>query len=203
MSIAGYVLAGGKSSRMGQDKALLQLGGQTLIELAVAKLQQVCAEVFILSSRPELTAFAPLVPDLHPGCGPLGGVEAALLHSRYDWNLFLAVDMPFISASFLKDWTREILQDTTARIALFSADGFPQPALTLLHRDVARFAVSAMEQRQYKLYPMLEAAGRQLAEESGEKFEKVFWLKPVQDSSLFGNLNTPEEFEMAQLNWHR
>jgi molybdopterin-guanine dinucleotide biosynthesis protein A len=80
---------------MGTVKALLQLGGKPLIEHAVTKLRRICADVHILSSNSELAPYAPLVRDIHPNCGPLGGIEAALLHSPYDWNLFLAVDMPF------------------------------------------------------------------------------------------------------------
>ena len=83
LEVGGYVLAGGKSSRMGRDKALLELAGKPLVRHAVTKLRRVCADVQILSSDPELEAFAPLVRDMHPGCGPMGGMEAALGHSRH------------------------------------------------------------------------------------------------------------------------
>src|ERR1039457_2185492 len=89
LPISGYVLAGGRSSRMGTDKALLQLAGKPLIAHAVAKLRRICADVHILGSKPALAAFAPLVPDLHPNCGPVGGMEAALAHSTQDWSLIL------------------------------------------------------------------------------------------------------------------
>ena len=97
----GYVLAGGKSSRMGQDKALLKLAGKPLVLRAVEKLQQICADFYILGNRPELEIYAPLVRDLHEGCGPLGGIEAAFSHSAKAWNLFMAVDMPFLPVGFL------------------------------------------------------------------------------------------------------
>src|ERR1700730_11691463 len=102
--IGGYVLAGGKSSRMGRDKALLELAGKPLVLHAVVKLRRVCRDVHILSNRPQLEAYAPLVRDLHEGCGPLGGIEAALEHSQHDWNLFMPVDMPFLPSSFLFGW---------------------------------------------------------------------------------------------------
>ena len=79
--ISGYVLAGGRSSRMRTDKSLLLLAGKPLIQQAVTKLGRVCAEVHILSANPALAAYAPLIPDIHPGCGPIGGMEAALAHS--------------------------------------------------------------------------------------------------------------------------
>src|SRR6185437_8626930 len=79
--VNGYVLAGGKSSRMGRDKAMLELAGKPLVQRAVEKLRRVCAEVFVVGNRPELEAYAPVVQDLHEECGPLGGIEAALLRS--------------------------------------------------------------------------------------------------------------------------
>jgi molybdenum cofactor guanylyltransferase len=74
LHISGYVLAGGRSSRMGTDKSLLPLAGKSLIQHAVAKLLRVCADVHILGSNPALAAYAPLVPDIHPNCGPIGGI---------------------------------------------------------------------------------------------------------------------------------
>ena len=82
LQVGGYVLAGGKSSRMGTDKALVELAGRPLIARAVEKLRQICAEVHILSSNPELEVHAPLIGDLHEDCGPIGGIEAALAQKK-------------------------------------------------------------------------------------------------------------------------
>ena len=100
------MLAGGKSSRMGRDKALLELAGKPLVLHAVTKLRRVCSEVQILSSKAELERFAPLVRDMREGCGPLGGMEAGLGHSWHEWNLFMPVDMPFLPSAFLDNWVR-------------------------------------------------------------------------------------------------
>ena len=89
---------------MGRDKALLELAGKPLVQHAVTKLGRVCADVHILSERQELANYAPLVGDLHRGCGPLGGIEAAFEHSQHEWNLFMPVDMPFLPTSFLSGW---------------------------------------------------------------------------------------------------
>ena len=80
LDVGAYVLAGGKSSRMGRDKALLELAGKPLVRHAVTKLRRVCEDVHILSGNMELAPYAPLVEDLHPGCGPIGGLEAAFEH---------------------------------------------------------------------------------------------------------------------------
>jgi len=174
--IGGYVLAGGKSVRMGRDKALLELAGQPLVRHAVKKLRRVCMDVRVLSGNPDLAAFVPIVPDLHPGCGPLGGMEAALAHSIFDWNLFMPVDMPFLPSAFLRYWVRRTLAEESrgARLAIFTVDGRPQPALAMVHRDVTQFVASAVERGEFKLYPVLEQAGAELAAECGIELGIVF-----------------------------
>ncbi|MGH9595325.1 MAG: molybdenum cofactor guanylyltransferase, partial [Edaphobacter sp.] len=67
--VGGYVLAGGKSQRMGDDKALLELAGKPLVLHATTKLRRLCAEVNILSNNSGLEQYAPLVRDVHEGCG--------------------------------------------------------------------------------------------------------------------------------------
>src|SRR5882757_11553761 len=221
--VGGYVLAGGKSSRMGRDKALLELGGKPLALHAVTKLQRVCEDVHILSSRPELEAFAPLVRDLHEECGPLGGLEAALEHSRHEWNLFMPVDMPFLPARFLEDWVREVIEERDMRVAMFTVDGVPQPLLCFLHEDVSPFVREAMGSGRYKVFPVLEAAGNELAARQGVAPGRAFLNRPWEESAesftkadengalqsvteeqraakhlWFANLNTPEEFAEAE-----
>ncbi|XBH12561.1 molybdenum cofactor guanylyltransferase [Edaphobacter paludis] len=215
--VSGYVLAGGRSSRMGQDKALLELAGKPLAQRAVEKLRQVCAEVSVVGNRAELEAYAPLVRDLHEGCGPLGGIEAALLQSARPWNLFMAVDMPFLPAGFLSAWVRKVAGLECARVALFTVDGRPQPALCLLHKDVAPFVGGAVTRGEFKLFPVLVEAGRELAAAQGIEFDRVFLNLPERSDAFedfdagwtptemqreamrlwFANLNTPEEFAAA------
>ena len=226
--VIGYVLAGGRSSRMGQNKALLELGGQTLLGHAVRNLLEVCDSVRVLSSCPDLTGYAPLVPDVHPECGPLGGLEAAMLDSGSDWNLFLPVDMPFMPSIFLKKWVRRTLAaaDSGVKLAMFTVDGVPQPTLLLIHRAFFPFIEQAVQRKAFKLYPVLAAAAEELARKENLPLEAVFhnlcWdsdtvpgdsrtdsfhdevlreLSDVQRETRrlwFANLNTPEEFAEAQ-----
>jgi molybdopterin-guanine dinucleotide biosynthesis protein A len=226
--VGGYVLAGGKSSRMGRDKALLELAGKPLALHAITKLGRVCEDVHILSDRPELAGFAPLVRDLHEGCGPMGGLEAALEHSQHDWNLFMPVDMPFLPSSFLFGWAVDITMQwkmSDTRVALFTVSGTPQPLFCLLHREVAPFIRGAMERGDYKVFPVLEMAGKDLADRQGVPFYRAFlnkqwgedssysvdkqeaeiesWRVPTEAQQAakhlwFANLNTPEEFAEAE-----
>jgi molybdopterin-guanine dinucleotide biosynthesis protein A len=218
--VSGYVLAGGKSSRMGQDKALLELAGKPLVLRAVEKLRQVCAEVSILGNREDLSAYAPLVRDLHEGCGPLGGIEAALAHSTRAWNLLMAVDMPFLPVGFLDAWVRSVMEREGARVALFTVEGRPQPALCLVHREIAPFVSAAIERGEFKLFPVFVEAAKELAARRGVELDETLLNFPwdgdlsVSDRGLkgwtptevqererhlwFANLNTPEDFAAAE-----
>jgi molybdenum cofactor guanylyltransferase len=228
-AIGGYVLAGGRSSRMGTDKALLRLAGKPLVEHAVTKLRRICSEVHILSSNSELSLYAPLVPDLHPGCGPLGGIEAALAHSTHPWNLFIPVDLPFVPSAFLNDWVRTIVnrRGMRIRIALFSVLGVPQPTLLLIHSAAAPHIASAVSRSEFKLFPVLQSAARELALPDAPTFEQVPYMLPIDENLIysgwqephpgpswqiltdaqraaqalwFANLNTPREFAEAEAN---
>jgi molybdopterin-guanine dinucleotide biosynthesis protein A len=225
--IGGYVLAGGRSSRMGTDKALLQLAGKPLIAHALAKLRRICLDVYILSGNPAHASYAPLVTDLHPNCGPLGGIEAALTHSAHDWNLILPVDIPFLPTAFLDHWIGGTLADASrgVRIALFTVDRVPQPTLLLVHRDAAPYISGAIARGDLKFYPALESAARELASDRGLELGRVLcnatwgeggrfranagripaepWrtTTPAQQAAIhlwFANLNTPQEFAEAE-----
>ena len=229
--VGGYVLAGGKSSRMGREKALMQLAGKPLVRHAVKKLRRVCMDVRILSDNEELETFAPIVRDIHPGCGPISGMEAGLRHSIFEWNLFMAVDMPFLPSVFvfrwLKVWRLEEkrgMANRIPRVRMFKVDGFPQPAFCLLHKEVAPFLTAAIERGEYKLVPVLKAAGEELAVRDGFQPGSGFYCAPftglrstrgggmkedwmytteAQQRALslwFANLNTPEEFAEAERN---
>jgi molybdenum cofactor guanylyltransferase len=225
--VGGYVLAGGQSSRMGRNKALLELAGKPLIRHAVKKLRRICIDVRVLSDNVELAEYAPIVPDIHHGCGPMSGMEAGLLHSIFEWNLFLAVDMPFLPTAFISSWLRVWLREEKrerggARVRMFTVDGQSQPGFCLLHRDVAPFLTAALEQGNYKLLPTLEAAGRALALKQGllpgvgcwnvpmtgfrstrgkGQGEEWWYTTEAQQAAKhlwFANLNTPEEFAEAE-----
>ena len=185
--VGGYVLAGGKSSRMGFDKAGLELAGKPLVLHAVTKLRRVCRDVHILSNRPELGGFAPLVEDLHAGCGPLSGIEAALDHSKFDWNLFLPVDVPFLPSAFLDWWVRLVQrrQKDGVRVAIFTVGGYPQPALCMLHQDVRPYVKLAMARGEFKLFPLFEAIGRALTAKHGLPPDKAFFNWPWQEYNGF------------------
>jgi len=99
--VSGFVIAGGQSSRMGRDKALLTVNGAPLIAQALDRLHGLGISARICGSRPDLGRFAEVIPDNFSRCGPLAGIEAALAVSGTELNLFLPVDLPLLPAAFV------------------------------------------------------------------------------------------------------
>jgi molybdopterin-guanine dinucleotide biosynthesis protein A len=105
MDLSAVILAGGESRRMGRDKAWVELGGRPLLELAVEKVRGAGIEELFISGRPGVDYSAvrcPVIFDLEPGLGPLGGIERALHAASSPLVLVLAVDLPGMTPAFLR-----------------------------------------------------------------------------------------------------
>lgn len=102
--VTGLVLAGGKSARMGTDKAVLRLQGERLVDRAVRVLQGCCAEVLVASGDGARLAGLPVpqIADAMPEAGPLGGLVAGLETAAHDLVAVIAVDMPGADAGVLR-----------------------------------------------------------------------------------------------------
>jgi len=184
IAAAGFVLAGGRSSRMGRDKALLTLGGEPLVQRAVGKLSEVCAEVAIAGGTEELMRFDRVIPDRFPGYGPLGGIVSALEQSPAEWNLFLSVDAPFVPVSCLK--TLLLMAAGFSGVAVIArADDRMQPLCAVYSRKALTILEQELAAGRWKVLSAIEAAG----DVKVMDFEDARW---------FANLNTPEEFAEAE-----
>jgi molybdopterin-guanine dinucleotide biosynthesis protein A len=100
MAVSGIILAGGRSSRMGRDKMLLEFQNETLIRRTVNELRDVAAEIIIASNHTGKYGIDGVreVPDVFPGMGPMGGMYAGLVAAKHDTAFVVAGDMPFFSA---------------------------------------------------------------------------------------------------------
>ena len=98
LSISGFILAGGKSSRMGTDKALLMFQGKPLLEHMISLIKPLCDKVAISGQNSDYSSLGiELVPDLYSDCGPISGIYSVLKYSVSDWNLLVSVDVPFVN----------------------------------------------------------------------------------------------------------
>ncbi len=121
----GFVLAGGKSTRMGRDKASLSFAGQPLAIRALNLLREAGLPASLAGASPALASFAPVVEDIEPGLGPLGGICAALACTPAHWAVFLPVDLPLLPASLITLLVHHA-QVTTSAVTLPAAGGFSQ-----------------------------------------------------------------------------
>jgi molybdopterin-guanine dinucleotide biosynthesis protein A len=190
--LSAFVLAGGKSTRMGCDKATLPLAGRTLLETALAVARSVTEDVFVfILGSPELYgAYGTVIADIFSGCGPLGGIHAALTHSKTDLNLILAVDTPFLSnrlLSYLVDRARE----SRAMVTAPEINSYPQPLCAVYRREFLPIAEQALRSGHYKIVPLFPQ-GKTLTIPEPELARFAF------TAEMFENLNTPEDLEQAR-----
>jgi molybdenum cofactor guanylyltransferase len=105
-TVSGIILAGGRSLRLGSDKALLELGGHTLVERVIGVLQLITDEVIVVTSTPDrfahLSADVRFVQDVIPRPSALVGIYSGLLAARHDYSLVVACDMPFLNPDLLR-----------------------------------------------------------------------------------------------------
>lgn len=102
--VTGVMLAGGQSRRMGQNKALMTLQGQRLIDRVAEVLRSVFTQCLMVTNTPELYAdlALPMVPDIFPDKGSLGGIYSAIYHAPTPHCLVVACDMPFLNVAVLR-----------------------------------------------------------------------------------------------------
>jgi molybdenum cofactor guanylyltransferase len=186
----GFVLAGGKSTRMGQDKAALSLNGRTLLEHSLGVLRQVCRDVAILGKRELYGSLGPVYEDIFPGCGPLGGIHAALSNSQTRFNLIMAVDTPFLAPEFLS-YLAERAMASNAIVTTPEIDDYTQPLCTVYSLDFRPIAEQALRKGNYKIVPLFPP-DRTLVIKEAELRQFAF------AADMFENLNTPDDLARAR-----
>lgn len=159
----GAVLAGGRSSRMGRDKAMTPFRGEPLIARPLAALREAgAAEIVVVggdqSSIPELGV--ELVPDRHPGAGPLGGLITALARSPFDLVVVLACDLPLLPADVVRTLVRE-LGGSTAPALVPVVEGRLQPMTAAYRRGIEPRLREMFDSGTRSVTSAVEAAGAQ------------------------------------------
>jgi molybdopterin-guanine dinucleotide biosynthesis protein A len=175
------VLAGGDSRRMGRPKALLPVGGVTLVEWVVARLAPGFAHLLVAAREPDQLPMAlrsHLVRDLHAGAGPLAGVEAALAASPHDIVVAVACDMPAVTPDLVRRLAAEAGGPYDAAVP--RVGGRPEPACAAYRQSTAGPIAAALREGRLRAAGALDDL-------------RVRWLDG-EDPALFANLNTPEDY---------
>jgi molybdopterin-guanine dinucleotide biosynthesis protein A len=195
LDATAFILAGGKSSRMGRDKAFLQLRDETLLAHALKLAGAVAEEVRIVGDATKFSPFGRVVEDVYRNRGPLGGIHAALSASSTDLNLMLAVDLPFVDADFLQ-YLLSRARESTAIVTLPRAAGGLQPLCAVYRRPFAEIAEEALRNGRNKIDSLFAKAGTCVIEDD-ELVRAGF------SSEMFHNLNTPDDLKKAQSSRHQ
>jgi molybdopterin-guanine dinucleotide biosynthesis protein A len=185
--ITAFVLAGGKSSRMGQDKALLKYKGVCLVEHAINVLCQVTGNIRIIGD-PQKYSFLgyAVIPDRSESRGPLTGIYTALSASKTRLNIVLACDMPLIRAEFFSLLLKKASQADA--VVMRFEDGFVEPLCSIYASTCLSAVKENLEQQQFKVSDLFS--------QLDVKFVSEAEIRRVGlDRRIFVNINTPDEFK--------
>jgi molybdenum cofactor guanylyltransferase len=218
--ITGFILAGGRSRRMGTDKAQIAWGRGTFLTHAVDRMRQAASKVFIVGSAEGSPVR--VLPDVFAGSGPLAGLQAALAQTATDWNLVLAVDMPVVPAALLRFISEQCEDKVSAIVPLtsradaatsFAANdsdnfagsseplGLLQPLCAAYHRRLLPDFESALSRGEYSIHRLLETM------RTGVGHNESIGLRTIDEHELtvagfsadmFWNVNTPEDLRRAR-----
>lgn len=191
---SGYILAGGKSSRMGTDKALLKIGEKTFLENAIDILKPVCERrIKVVLNRNQTSIIESLPPsmphilDIYDHRGALGGIHAAMKDCQTEFVAILAIDLPFVTSDFFK--TLFNIANVSSKYSAFiplQEDDRPQPLASIYRaRDCISKAQKLLEKHRSV---------------SVKKFlEKIAIKKVKLRKDIFININYPEDLVQAKL----
>lgn len=185
MSLTGIVLAGGRSTRMGQDKASLPFGNETMLERAVRMVGEVADEVLVVGKV--ASGFSRTIPDPIEHLGPLAGIAAGLAASTTDLNLIVACDMPLIKPAVLR---RLVELRGDADICVAEIEGRASPLCAVYRTSVASAAQALLASGERRVMRLLDQVQTKRVDAA------VFRdLDPHLES--FTSCNTPEELRQA------
>jgi molybdopterin-guanine dinucleotide biosynthesis protein A len=187
------ILAGGSSNRMGQDKALMPLVGRPLILRTLERLAPIADEIILSTNTPADYAFLniPILPDLQPGHGALGGLYTALNAAKNPYVAAVACDMPFANRA-LFEYELDFIIKTEADVVIPSTPDGLEPLHAVYQREACLPVIqSALQAKRYKLIGWLQQVNVQLVQP-----EVILQFDP--HGLAFRNLNTPEEFTQAE-----
>ncbi len=196
-SVHGFVLTGGRSSRMGRDKALLPFADRPLAAWMAELVKGVCGEVSLVGSRAKYSGLGfPVIEDIFRDSGPLAGIHAALAHSDAPFSLIVGCDMPNLSPDFLNRLLEIAMEgDSDAVVPESEAFGY-EPLCAVYSRNCLPRIEEALrngERKASSIFPRLRV--RPVMCREWRAFDPL--------GKLFQNLNTLEDYEQARMKLHR
>jgi molybdopterin-guanine dinucleotide biosynthesis protein A len=199
LETTAIILSGGKSSRIGQDKALLKIGNLTIIERIYLLLKEIFENVIIISNTPENYNFldVKIYKDIFPGFGPLSGIHSGLVNSNTEMNFFISCDMPLISKEFIEflmniNFDEDILIPTSLNNYHTLCAGYKKICLSKaenLLKSSHENMNSKNGKTKVKLFDLINFMNTKFIDITNEKF--------FNDNIIF-NMNTLEDYEFVK-----
>lgn len=191
--MTGVVLAGGKSSRFGTNKALIEIQGKRIIDLVLDVIGQAFSEILLVTNTPDQYAYLgiDMVEDIVKGIGPLGGIYTGLRHMGGVNGFFVACDMPFLNASLIRQMTNVCLGFD---VTIPKVYGRFHTLHAIYHKNCLPHIENLIEQGDYKITHFFgEVKVHYITEKDMQHFDPGFLC--------LLNINTREDFEKFKGKW--
>jgi len=195
-SATGYLMAGGGSTRFGEDKARAMLGGQPMLLRMYTLLSTTTGSVHIVSPPRRYDDLGlPTLADLWPGEGPLGGIITALRNTserqpKTVWNLIVSCDMPFLTSEWL-NYLCDFARQSRAKAVVPRSQHGREPLCACWHTSAVSEIQSAFAAGMRRVNDALKLLNAEVLDES-------HWKRFDSAGRLFWNMNTPEDYREAQ-----
>ena len=183
------ILAGGKSKRMGFDKALMEVRGQPIVGLIIKQLRKVFDDIIVVTNNPDgfSSLDVTITEDILSNSGPLGGIHAGLMLSKSKYAFLTACDMPIISAEYAKYMT-EVAEEELPHAVISEKGDWIEPFHALYSRELTEDIEYNVEKGIYKIFDVLKFKNVIKISEN-----KVREYSP--DLGIFTNLNHVKDLE--------
>ncbi|HSJ66050.1 MAG TPA: molybdenum cofactor guanylyltransferase [Anditalea sp.] len=193
-SIAAYILAGGKSSRMGKDKGLISLNDKPMVSYTLNLCKEIGYSPILVASQEEYSALGyPVIKDIIPDKGPMGGLYTALEHNKDEatYILLFSCDMPFIPKEAIFKLA-EAANDQPIIVSEFMNE--INPLFALYHKDLREQVKLSLEKGHLKMKGLIETFSHDKID-----MEDLVLQTPLR----FSNINTPEDLEKSRKLWEK
>lgn len=186
-NLTAILLAGGKSRRMGCDKAMLPFEGGTLLEWQIRKLRQLHLEQILISGGGYCVPGAQTVPDIFPDCGPIGGIYSCMQQAHGSACLVLSVDTPLVPVSVLEKLCEKHLSGDSEITILRTKDGDIEPLIGIYNTGIAELLLQQIRAQNFSVRHLVRLVSTAFFD--------------VDDELACFNCNRPEDYQ--RLRWRK
>ena len=186
--VSGIIVAGGRSSRIGVDKALLKVGGSTMIERIISVLQQVAGHVLISAGNGKysFTGYSH-VEDKFADIGPIGGIYSALKASSTPINIVVSCDLPFLSVDLLDYLLQNSLEN---ELIIPVHNNFYEPLCAVYNVSLLPVIEQQINDGDYKLINLITKTDSKLLPITSDL--------PFYKPNVFNNINSIADYEQLK-----